>query len=136
MKISVKRLTGATILILGLLFPAMSSANETDTGRWSDEINYIRSHGVSVIQNGNGSALIVLETKFGPGGAPVMRLHLGKDGVANPSADLGVLSKIKGLQVFETPAAVDISDFNELHIWNADDGTSLGVAPLGGSSNP
>jgi hypothetical protein len=130
MKISVKRPLGATILILGLLFPVNSSANETETGRWSDEINYIRSHGVSVIQNGNGSALIVLETAFGSSGAPDMRLHLGKDGVVNPAADLGPVSKIRGLQVFEAPATLNILDFNELHIWNVEENAVLGVAPL------
>jgi len=130
MRTSTTRLFGAIAIGLGLLAPVAASSNETEVGRWSDEINYIKSHGVSVIENGNGTALIVLETAFGSDRAPDMRLHLGRDGVLNPSANLGPVAKIKGLQVFEAPASLNISEFNELHIWNIDDGTSLGVAPL------
>ncbi|MFG5383064.1 MULTISPECIES: hypothetical protein [unclassified Yoonia] len=120
----------ATAFALSLLAPVATQADQTDAGRWSEQINYIAEHGVSVINTGNGPALIVLETALGPDVDADLRLHLGKDGVANPAANLGRLAKIRGLQVFEAPASIDISDFNELHIWNADVGAPIGFAPL------
>ena len=120
----------ATAFALSLLFPALATADQIDAGHWSEQMNYITERGVSVINTGNGPALIVLETALGPEVDSDLRLHLGKDGVANPAADLGRLAKIRGLQVFEAPASIDISDFNELHIWNADVGARVGIAPL------
>ena len=128
MNIFTTRLLGIIRVSLGLLAPISAFADEGD--RWSEEISYIKSHGVSVIENGNGTASIVLETAFAANRAPNMRLYLGRDGVANPSVNLGTVAKIRGLQVFEAPASINLAEFNELHILNADDGTSLGVAPL------
>ena len=120
----------AAALSLSWLIPAVVHADQTDAGRWTEQINYITEHGVSVIDTGNGPALIVLETALGPDMDGNLRLHLGKDGVANPAADLGRLAKIRGLQVFEAPASINISEFNELHIWSVDLGRPVGIAPL------
>lgn len=130
MKHAAKRLLRATTISVALAAGAAATANETDTGQWSEAVDYIKSHGISVIDQGNGTSLIVLETALSSGMRPELRVRLGRDGVASPAADLGALQKITGLQVFQAPTSVNISDFNELHIWNVDAGVRIGIAPL------
>ena len=131
MRNAAKRLIGAIMITLGALSGAVAQANETDTGEWSQAVDYIKSHGISVIEQGDGPALIVLETALSSRPVPDMRVRLGRDGVASPSADLGALQKITGLQVLQAPNSLNINDFNELHIWNAETGHRIGIAPLG-----
>lgn len=92
---------------------------------------YIADHGVSVVPTGDGGAFVVLETEFVTHGTPELHIILGKDGVLMPEADLGTLQKITGLQVFRTPATLDIDGFNEVHVWDSQNKIVVGVAPLG-----
>ena len=130
MKRSLNYYIATAAFAFALISPPSALAAETDLGRWSEEVAYINDHGVSVIESGGGNAMIVLETGFGGAAGPEMRLQLGRDGVTSHAADLGPLAKITGLQVFEAPRGINIADFNELHIWDADQGALIGVAPL------
>lgn len=110
--------------------PAVASGDEGATGSWSEHVNFITERGVSVVQSDAGGNMIVLETVPSPDSAVNVHVVLGKDGVADPGADLGKLRDMRGLQVFKAPNTMDMSRFNEIYLWNADRNAAIGVVPI------
>jgi hypothetical protein len=123
-------LFGAAALCVAFVGPAIAQSNEDLSTQFSRSIDHIREHGVTVVPSGDGGSLVILETAFDTRSNAELHLLLGKDGMFAPEANLGPIAKITGLQVFKTPASVDISRFNEVHVWNPQNNVVVGVAPL------
>lgn len=131
MKNTLNNFFAVTALLLALSTPVSAQANEELSNQFSHTVAYIAEHGVSVVSSSDGGSLIILETSFQTSDDTELHILLGKDGIFAPEADLGKLSHINGLQVFRTPATINISGFNEIHLWNPEYGVVVGVTPLG-----
>jgi hypothetical protein len=122
-------LTAAT-LYLTALNPAFAQTQEELSAQFSSSMDHIARHGVTVVPSSDGGSLVILETAFDTRSNAELHVLLGKDGMFAPEMDLGPLAKITGLQVFRAPASIDISSFNEVHVWNPQSNIVVGVAPL------
>ena len=122
---------GAAALLLGLALPMSATAQNMVDSDIQEVLDHIKAHGVSVIRTSDGGAMLVLETQFGSGRLPELRVGLGRDGMFMPGTDLGTLRKITGMQVFRAPPSLDIDEFDTLVIYDPSAAVPVGLAPLG-----
>lgn len=122
---------GAAALLLGLALPLSATAQNMSDPGIQEVLDHIKAHGVSVIRTSDGGAMLVLETDFGSGRLPELRVGLGRNGEFMPGTDLGTLRKITGMQVFRAPPTLNIDEFDALVIYDPRAAMPVGLAPLG-----
>ncbi len=118
------------VYLLTLAAPSFAVAHGAPSDELAGSLAYISEHGISVVQSSDGGTLLVLQTDLAKDIDANLRVILGNDGMFAPETDLGPLAKISGLQVLKAPATVDVSAFDELHIWDRDTNTVIGIAQL------
>ncbi|WP_299401873.1 DM13 domain-containing protein [uncultured Roseobacter sp.] len=117
-------------LALSLTVLATFGASAGTSGSFIGKSDHITTGGVTIVKNADGTATVTLDENFSLDGAPDPRVAFGKDGSYAPEADLGVLQKLNGKQVYTVPASVNIEDYNEIYIWCLKFSVPLGVAAL------
>ena len=120
---------GVAVMLFALATPTFA-LSEGERAALARSVDYIADHGISVVQSSDGGTVLVLQTDFNDDIGTELRVILGKDGIFAREADLGPLARISGLQVFKAPPAIDVSQFDEVHVWDRETDSVIGVAPL------
>jgi hypothetical protein len=113
------------------LFGAVSAASAEDTiaqGTFVGKSGHTVSGGVRVLRTPSGTA-VVLDEDFRFDGAPDPKLGFGRNGYDKDSK-FSALRANSGRQVYDLPASIDPSSYNELWVWCERYAVPLGVAKL------
>lgn len=121
-------LAAITTLVSGFPALAQSSAKVLSAGRLSGRSNHITTGTVSVQQSG-GKTYLVLGEDFSLDGAPDPTLGFGK-GSYDPSTKFSDLRELTGQQIYELPARLDASEYDQFYVWCTQFNVPLGVATL------
>jgi len=119
----------ATVSAILLALPAVADT-VTATGTFTGASDHITTGAVSVVEQSDGSTVVILGEDFSLDGAPDPKVGFGVNGKFIAAADLGELTSKNGRQVYTVPANVDPNDFNEVYIWCEQFSVPLGVATL------
>ncbi len=118
------------VLSFSLLGTSASLADEiTRSGSFYGINNHTSSGTASIVKQGD-NYVIVLGEDFVFDGAPDPKMALGKDGAYDSATLMGLLKSNTGQQSFVIPASIDVSAYNEVHIWCERYSVGLAVAPL------
>ena len=122
-------LFAAVFALTAAVIPLSSASAETlSSGSFVGKSNHMTSGKVSVVKSGNGYQL-VLEDSFRFDGAPDPKLAFGKNGYDKTTL-FSKLNKNSGKQVYDLPASIDVSKYNEVWVWCEKFSVPLGVAKL------
>ncbi len=87
------------------------------------------SGGVTVSRDSQGY-IVTLASNFSFSGAPDPKIGFGSNGRYVDGTLIGLLKSNNGTQSFRVPAHIDVSQFNEVHLWCEKFAVGLGVAPI------
>ena len=122
-------LFAAVFALTAAVIPLSPAAAETlSSGSFVGKSNHVTSGKVSVVKNGKGYQL-VLEDSFRFDGAPDPKLAFGKNGYDKTTL-FSKLNENSGKQVYDLPASIDVSKYNEVWVWCEKFSVPLGVAKL------
>lgn len=130
-----KRITAPAVLVVSLfatmVMPTVSHAGETaiSSGEFAGINNHTVTGTVSIVKTDSGYE-IVMGDDFVFDGAPDPKVALGKDGEYDPSTLIELLKSDTGAQSYVVPASIDVTQFNEVHIWCEKFSVGLAIAPL------
>lgn len=101
-------LLAATTAVL-MAFGAVGASAETApySGQFSGRSDHITTGGVSIMKTENGGSVLILGADFSLDGAPDPSVALGLDGKYDAATNLGAMTKINGMQVYEIPDDLD-----------------------------
>ena len=122
----------AFALMLAVLSGLVATAIADETtgrGKFSGLSGHQTQGAVSVVNTADGY-IVQLGTDFSFDGAPDPKVALGKDGQYDPATLMGKLVSNSGEQRYPIPAAIDVSQYNEVYIWCEKYAVGLGVATL------
>lgn len=128
----IKGLVIAAALVAFSVHSAPSAAKANGivaSGTFAGANDHVTTGGVSIVKTDNGY-VVILADNFSLDGAPSPKVGFGKDGKYDKSSELAALQTKTGLQVYQIPASVNVSDFNEIFIWCDKFSVSLGSAVL------
>lgn len=127
-----KTISGAALAI-ALLFsvsaPVQAGSDVVSSGTFRGASNHATSGGVSIVKTADGT-VVILAQNFSLDGAPDPKLGFGKDGKYDSAAKVAHLGKNEGRQVYEIPAGIDVTKYNEFYVWCEKYSVPLGVAAL------
>ena len=118
-------------LIASLALGGVSYADDSavSSGQFTGINDHTVSGKVSIVKTDAGYE-IVMADDFMFDGAPDPKVALGKDGEYDPATQIELLKSDSGAQTYIVPASVDITQFNEVHIWCEQFSVGLAIAPL------
>ena len=124
-------ITLALALIAGLALFSTTYADDStvSSGQFTGINDHTVSGKVSIVKTDAGYE-IVMADDFMFDGAPDPKVALGNDGEYDPATQIEPLKSDSGAQTYIVPASVDISQFNEVHIWCEKFSVGLAIAPL------
>ncbi|MEO1224779.1 MAG: DM13 domain-containing protein [Pseudomonadota bacterium] len=99
------------------------------SGTFEGASGHETSGGVTIVSTDNGIQVILGED-FYHDGAPDPHVGFGTNGSFDSASDLGMLAANTGEQVYDVPATLDISGYDEVYIWCVQYSVPLGVASL------
>ena len=99
------------------------------SGTFEGASGHVTSGGVTVVSTDNG-VRVILGEDFYHDGAPDPHVGFGTSGTFDSASDIGMLVSNTGEQVYEVPASLDISAYDEVYIWCVQYSVPLGVASL------
>ncbi|MCR8826802.1 hypothetical protein [Pseudosulfitobacter koreensis] len=116
-----------TACLISLLLPALPAMAQ-DKGR----------EGTFQGQNGASASGVVVVTSAGVSlmrdfkleGAEAAHVGLGRNGNFDAGTDMGALQSAEGSQDYSAGSTFNVSDYNEVWIWNPADGTALAIAKI------
>ncbi|UOA25545.1 hypothetical protein [Pseudosulfitobacter sp. DSM 107133] len=115
-------------LVLGALLPALPAFAQDTLGR---EGTFHGHNGASasgdVVVTDAGISLM---RNFKLQGAENAHVGLGSNGVVAVETDMGALQATEGSQDYPAGQSYNVSDYNEVWIWNPSDNSALAVAKL------
>ena len=85
--------------------------------------------GVTVSKDAQGY-VVTLGPDFNFSGAPDPKIGFGSNGQYANGTLIGLLRSNNGSQSFRVPGHIDVSQFNEVHLWCELYSVGLGVAPI------
>ncbi len=85
--------------------------------------------GVTVSKDAQGY-VVTLGSNFSFSGAPDPKIGFGSNGKFVNGTLVGLLKSNNGTQSFRVPSHIDVSQFNEVHLWCELYSVGLGVAPI------
>ena len=119
----------SALFILAVSISTQASAQELiGQGAFKGESRHVASGTVNVSKTSSGT-VVTLEKNFSFDGAPDPKLGFGRNGY-DPKAKFSELRSNKGKQVYEVPASIDASKYNEVWIWCQQYNVPLGVAAI------
>lgn len=116
-------------LVAALAISLTSLPASAASGTFKGINNHVASGKVSVEKRGNGY-VIVLADSFTFDGAPDPRIAFGKNGKFAAKTDFKPLKSNNGAQEYAVPASIDVSKYNEVHIWCRKFSVGLAIAKL------
>ena len=135
MKTFIARFKTPVVLALALFAnlayfgPSYADDSAISSGEFTGMNDHIVSGKVSIVKTDAGYE-IVMADDFLFDGAPDPKVALGKDGAYDPATQIEALKSDSGAQRYIVPASVDITQFNEVHIWCEKFSVGLAIAPL------
>ncbi len=126
-----KRAVSLSMVVSIILFGAVSTGSAEETiavGDFVGRSGHAVSGGVRVVQTPSGVA-VVLDENFRFDGAPDPKLGFGRNGY-DKDAKFSALRADSGQQIYDLPASIDPSSYNELWVWCESYNVPLGVAKL------
>lgn len=111
--------------IAEIMPPAPNPQSETQpvepeiisSGKFAGADNFHKAEGTAQILKIGDKYFVRFEEDFKVTNGPDLFVHFGKDGVYAAEARLGRLKGNVGSQNYEIPAAINISEYNEVWIW-------------------
>ena len=97
------------------------------SGTFANASGHDTSGKVEVVKTEDGRTLLVLGADFMHDGAPDPQISLG-NGKHVAATLMGKLKALKGHQVYEVPAGIDIADYTEAYVFCVRYNVPLGVA--------
>lgn len=123
-------LTAAALSVtLALTAAGGAVAGSAKSGSFYGVNNHVVTGGASIVSY-NGGHAVKLGSDFVLDGAPDPKVGFGSNGRYVDGTLIGKLTSNTGEQLFPIPAGMDISQFNEVHIWCEKFSVGLGVAPI------
>lgn len=109
--------------------PAVAGEDTVATGQFTGASGH-RTKGTVTIRKSEGVAVVVLESNFNLDGAPDPKLGFGNNGAYDKGSKIAHLDRLSGHQVYQVPAGIDPSAYNEFYVWCEKFNVPLGVARL------
>lgn len=125
-----RRLLAALPLLAAVLFfaPAAFAFEAGATGTFVGKSNHVTTGTVTIVKS-DGVTKIVFADDFSLDGAPDPKVGFGNNGFVEGSL-IGKLKALNGAQEYVVPEGVDLSKFNEVHVWCEKFSVPLGVAKI------
>ena len=127
----------STIVTLGtvVLVVAVSSAplvayaeEPIGQGKFTGKSGHVAS-GTVVVSKSSSGTVVILENDFNFDGAPDPKLGFGRNGY-DPNGKFSALKSNSGKQVYQVPATIDATKYNEVWVWCEQYNVPLGVATI------
>ncbi len=121
----------ALALFASLFFFSASYADDSviSSGQFTGMNDHIVSGTVNIEKTDAGYE-IVMADNFLFDGAPDPKVAFGNDGEYDPATQIEPLKADSGAQRYLVPASIDVTQFNEVHIWCEKFSVGLAIAPL------
>lgn len=130
MRSLMSRAVAPILVAAALLLPAVSHAQQVVAqGAFSGASGHKTSGDVVVLKSAAG-ARVVLQSNFSFDGAPDPKVGFGAGGKYDRASQLAPLASNQGEQVYDVPAALDLTRYDEIYIWCERYSVPLGVAAL------
>ncbi len=130
MRSFMSRAAAPMLLAAALMLPAVSHAQEVlGQGAFRGASGHTTSGDVVVLKS-TGGAQVVLQSNFKFDGAPDPQVGFGTGGTYDRASQLAPLASNTGEQVYDVPAALDLTRYDEIYIWCEKYSVPLGVAAL------
>lgn len=126
--LSATAIVGTGVALIGAA-PALAESMTSATGTFEGRSNHVTSGSVSIIEE-DGRRFVELGDDFSLDGGPDPRVAFGMDNTYDPDSKLGALLSLTGKQRYAVPPTLDISKYNEVHIWCDVASVPLGVAKI------
>lgn len=123
-----KTLATATFVAC-IVLSAMAAQASERSGSFFGVSGKSTSGGVTVSKDAEGY-IVTLGSNFSFSGAPDPKIGFGSNGQFVNGTLVGLLQSNNGSQSFRVPAHIDVSQFNEVHLWCEQFSVGLGVAPI------
>ncbi len=108
---------------------AQRASEQTVSGSFKGLNQHTVSGGVEVRKDGD-HYVIVFKDDFVFDGAPDPKVGFGANGRYDRGTTFAPLKKDLGAQIYRVPAHIDVSQYNEVHIWCEQFTVDLAVAAL------
>lgn len=122
------RFSTALILAAVLVSAQADQAEIVASGSFVGQSDHITTGAVTIKRTADG-VIVELGDDFSLDGAPDPKLGFGSDGY-DTSTTFAPLRSNTGSQVYQVPAGIDVSSYNEFYIWCEKFSVPLGVAKL------
>ena len=130
MRSLMSRAVAPILVAAALMLPAVSHAQQVVAqGAFSGASGHKTSGDVVVLKSAAG-ARVVLQSNFSFDGAPDPKVGFGAGGKYDRASQLAPLTSNQGEQVYDVPAALDLTRYDEIYIWCERYSVPLGVAAL------
>ncbi len=130
MRSFMSRAAAPMLLAAALMLPAVSHAQEVlGQGAFSGASGH-KTSGDVVVLNSAAGAQVVLQGNFNFDGAPDPKVGFGTGGTYDRASQLAPLASNTGEQVYDVPATLDLTRYDEIYIWCEKYSVPLGVAAL------
>ena len=130
MRSLMSRAVAPILVAAALMLPAVSHAQQVVAqGAFSGASGHKTSGDVVVLKSAAG-ARVVLQSNFSFDGAPDPKVGFGAGGKYDRASQLAPLMSNQGEQVYDVPAALDLTRYDEIYIWCERYSVPLGVAAL------
>ena len=130
MRSLMSRAVAPILVAAALMLPAVSHAQEVVAqGAFSGASGHKTSGDVVVLKTAAG-AQVALQGNFNFDGAPDPKVGFGAGGKYDRASQLAPLASNTGEQVYDVPASLDLTRYDEIYIWCEKYSVPLGVAAL------
>ena len=121
---------GTVVLVVAVTSaPFVVSAEQLiGQGKLSGKSGHVAS-GTVVVSKTSSGTVVILGNDFSLDGAPDPKLGFGHDGY-DPKGKFSDLKSNSGKQVYQVPATIDATKYNEVWVWCERYNVPLGVATI------
>ncbi len=123
-----RRIITTALVVCALLPAALPAFAQDNVGREGtfQGRNGVTASGVVVVTN----AGVSLMRDFKVEGTEGAHVGFGRNGTLDADTDMGALQAVEGSQDYSAGQSFNVSDYDEVWIWNPADNSALAVAKL------
>jgi len=121
--------TFTAAVIAASLFATYAQAGAARVGSFYGVSGKTTTGSVTVSKDQSGY-VVTLGNDFFFSGAPDPKIAFGSNGQYIPGTIIRLIDSNSGAQSFRVPAHIDVSQFNEVHLWCEKFNVGLGIAPI------
>ncbi|MDD9910879.1 MAG: DM13 domain-containing protein [Ahrensia sp.] len=122
-------LAASAFVGLSLISANLAAAETIAKGTFFGQSNHVTT-GIAVIEKDGDKTLLILGDDFSLDGAPAPTIGFSSGGTFDKATEFTKLQKLTGRQIYEMPATIDVSKYDQVTIWCADFSVPLGSADL------